>query len=335
MISLEPKPETVSVADRVQPLAFGTPIIATYFIGDTVAFVAAEAKAMLVAPGGAERHIELHAGGILCAAGDGKRLVTGGDDGKVVALDASGEPKTLATDAKRRWVDSVALHADGTLAWSAGKTATVETPKGAKVLDVPSTVGGLAFLPKGFRLAVAHYNGVSLWFPNMTGTPEFHEWKGSHLAVTSSPDARFLVTSMHESALHGWRLVDGKDMRMTGYPARVKSMSWSGDGKWLATSGADTVIMWPFQSKEGPMGKEPRMIGQMKSLVTAVACHPRDPILAAGYADGTVLMVRFDDGAEIVVRRATGNAVSALAWGGRGAVLALADEAGEGGLLTL
>lgn len=335
MISLEPKPDIVSVSDRVQALAFGAPIVAAHFVGDAAAFVAAEEKAVLVALGGAERRVDLHAGGILCATGDGKRLVTGGDDGKVVALDASGEPKTLATDPKRRWIDNVALHTDGTLAWSAGKTATVETPKGAKVLDAPSTVGGLAFLPKGFRLAIAHYNGVSLWFPNMTGTPEFHEWKGSHLAVTSSPDARFLVTSMHESALHGWRLVDGKDMRMTGYPVRVKSLSWSGDGKWLATSGADTVIMWPFQTKDGPMGKEPRMIGRMKSLVTAVACHPRDPVLAAGYADGTVLMVRFEDGAEIVVRHATGNPISALAWRPHGEMLALADEAGEGGLLTL
>src|SRR6478736_4200440 len=128
MISLTEKPEIASVTDRVQPLAFGTPIVAAHFLGETVAFVSAEEKALLVAPGGAERHVDLHAGGILCTTSDGKRLVTGGDDGKVVALEASGEPKTLATDAKRRWIDAVALHSDGTLAWSAGKTATVETP---------------------------------------------------------------------------------------------------------------------------------------------------------------------------------------------------------------
>lgn len=335
MISLDLKPEIASVADRVRPLALGTPVIAAHFLGEVAAFVGAEEKAFLVAGDGAEQHVELHGGGILCATGDGKRLVTGGDDGKVVALDASGSPQTLATDPKRRWIDNVALHADGTLAWSAGKTATVTTPKGDKSCEVGSTVGGLAFLPKGFRLAIAHYNGVTLWFPNMTGTPEFHEWKGSHLAVTVSADARFLVTSMHESALHGWRLVDGKDMRMTGYPARVRSMSWTVGGKWLATSGADAVIMWPFQTKDGPMGKEPKMLGQMKSLVTAVACHPRDGIFASGYADGTVLMVRLEDGAEIVVRRAGGAAISALAWSPRGAVLAFADEEGEAGLLTL
>ena len=51
--------------------------------------------------------------------------------------------------------------------------------------------------------------------------------------------------------------------------------------KNLATSGADTVIMWPFASKDGPMGKEPAMLAPLQSRVTVVACHPRQDILAA------------------------------------------------------
>lgn len=338
MTSLADKPDIASVTDRVRAVSVGTPVIAVHVLGDTAAFVGAEEEALLVGADGVERRVALHGGGILSTASDGKRLVTGGDDGRVMLLDASGEPKLVATDAKRRWIDNVALHADGAVAWSAGRTAFVQPSKGeVKSLDVPSTVGGLAFAPKGFRLAVAHYNGVSLWFPNMTGTPEFREWKGSHLGVTFSPDARFLVSTMHESALHGWRLVDGKDMRMTGYPARVKSMSWSAGGKWLATSGADTAILWPFQTKDGPMGKEPKMLGRSKSLVTAVACHPKDPVIAIGYAEGTVLMLRIDDGAEIVVRRGGGEApgIAGLAWDARGGVLVFADEAGSAGLLAL
>ena len=248
--------------------------------------------------------VAVHGGGILCAASDGKRIVTGGDDGKVVALDAKGEVTLLATDAKRRWIDNVALHPDGAVAWSAGKTAFVRSGKGEeKSFDAPSTVGGLAFAPKGLRLAIAHYNGVTLWFPNMAAKPEFLEWAGSHLGVIFSPDNKFLVTAMHEPALHGWRLADNRHMRMTGYPGRVRSMSWSAGGKALATSGADTVIIWPFTSKDGPMGKEPAMLAPLQARVAVVACHPKQDILAAGYSDGTVLMVRLEDGAEILVRR--------------------------------
>jgi WD40 repeat protein len=280
--------------------------------------------------------VAVHSGGILCATADATRLVMGGDDGRLLALGTSGEVQLVATDPKRRWIDNVALHPDGAVAWSAGKTAFVRSGKNEeKSFDAPSTVGGLAFAPKGLRLGVAHYNGVSLWFPNMSAKPEILEWAGSHLAVTFSPDNKFLVTAMHEPALHGWRLADVRHMRMTGYPGRVRSMSWSAGGKALATSGADAVIMWPFGSKDGPMGKEPAMLAPLQARVSAVACHPKQDILAAGYSDGTVLMVRMTDGAEILVRRNGSAPIVALAWNAKGTLLAFAAEDGEAGLLDL
>jgi WD40 repeat protein len=326
----------VSVTDRVRPLAIGMPVTSVHFLGDSAAFVGAEENVAIVNGAGEISKVAVHGGGILCAASDGTRIVMGGDDGKLVALSAESEVALLATDPKRRWIDNVALHPDGGVAWSAGKTAFVRSGRAEeKSLDVPSTVGGLAFAPKGLRLAVAHYNGVTLWFPNMAAKPEFLEWAGSHLGVVFSPDNKFLVTSMHEPALHGWRLADNRHMRMSGYPGRVRSMSWSAGGKSLATSGADTVIMWPFGSKDGPMGKEPAMLAPLQARVAMVACHPKQDILAAGYSDGTILMVRLNDGAEILVRRNGTAPVSALAWNAKGTLLAFAAEDGDAGLLEL
>jgi WD40 repeat protein len=322
-----------SMTDRVKPVAIGAPVAAVHFIGDRAAFVCAEEKIALAGIDGEVVPVDVHGGAILCATSDGKRVVTGGDDGKVVALDAKGETSVLATDAKRRWIDNVALHADGTVAWSAGKTAFIRSAKGEeKSFDAPSTVGGLAFAPKGLRVAVAHYNGVTLWFPNMAAKPEFLEWAGSHLAVTFSPDNKFLVTAMHEAALHGWRLADNRHMRMSGYPGRVRSMAWSAGGKGLATSGADTVIVWPFTSKDGPMGKQPAMLAPLQARVSAVACHPREDVMVAGYSDGTVLMIRLEDGAEILLRPNKGTAIAAIAWNAKGTRVAFADEEGDGGL---
>jgi WD40 repeat protein len=122
---------------------------------------------------------------------------------------------------------------------------------------------------------------------------------------------------------------------MSGYPGRVKSMSWSVGGKYLATSGADAVIMWPFTSKDGPMGKEPAMLAPLQARVAVVACHPKQDVVAAGYSDGTILMVRLADGAEILVRRNGTPPIAALAWNAKGTRLAFADEGGEGGLLAL
>ena len=327
-------PSIASMTDRVRQLALGMAVTSVHFLGDRAHFVGAEENVAVVGGDGAISQIPVHGGAILCTVSAGERIVMGGDNGKVVALDARGEVTLLATDPKRRWIDNVALHPDGAVAWSAGKTAFVRSGKGdEKSFDAPSTVGGLAFAPKGLRLAIAHYNGVTLWFPNMAAKPEFLEWAGSHLGVTFSPDNKFLVTTMHEPALHGWRLADNRHMRMSGYPGRVRSMSWSAGGKGLATSGADTVIIWPFNSKDGPMGKEPAMLAPLQARVSAVACHPKQDIMAAGYSNGTVLMVRLEDGAEILLRRDAGAPISALAWNSKGTLVAFAAEDGEGGLL--
>ena len=339
MKDFNPSPDAesiVSVTDRVTKVMLDAHATAVHFLGDAAVFVGAE-NSVTFAEGVSDiKSIHVHDAGILCSVSDGKRVLLGGDDGKLVSVDAKGSVEILVTDAKRRWIDNVALHPDGAVAWSAGKTAFVRAPKGeVKSLDVPSTVGGLAFAPKGLRLAVAHYNGVTLWFPNMGATPEFLEWKGSHLGVIFSVDNRFLVTTMHEAALHGWRLADSRHMRMTGYPARVRSMSWSIGGKFLATSGSDSVILWPFGSKDGPMGKEPTMLAPLQAKATVVACHPKEDIFAAGYSDGTILMVRIEDGAEILVRRNAGEPVSALAWNAKGSVLAFASEDGDAGLMPL
>ena len=327
--------DTVSIEERTHPVAAGAPVVAAHFLRHTALFVLGEAAILMVEPDEEPRRIGVHDGAILATAADKQRIVSGGDDGKVVATNAKGETDTVATDPKHRWIDHVALGPDRAVAWSAGKTAFVQG-KDRREFEAPSTVGGLAFLPKGFRLAIAHYNGATLWFPNAKdATPEFLEWKGSHLGATISPDGRFLVTAMQEPMLHGWRLIDRKHMRMSGYASRVMSVSWTADGDWLATSGAPQLILWPFQGKDGPMGKEPRALAPADHRVEVVACHPKDPIVAAGYANGMVLFTRIADGAEILVRRPGNAPVSALAWSADGRYLSFGTEDGEAGVLDL
>jgi WD40 repeat protein len=324
-----------SVTDRVKPVVAGAPIVAVHFVGERAVFALGEETLLFVAADGAEQRVTVHAGGILSVVSDGTRIVTGGDDGKVVATNAKGESNTLGTDVKHRWIDRVALGPDA-VAWSAGKQAFMQNARGEiKSLDVPSSAGGLAFSPKGLRVAVAHYGGVTLWFPNAQATPETFAWKGSHLDVMFSPDGRFLVTSMQEATLHGWRLADAKDMRMSGYSAKVRSMAWTAGGKWLATSGSEQLILWPFDSKDGPMGKQPRMLAPYNKRAVAVACHPKQEIVAVGFEDGLIMLCRMDDGAEILARKPGSAPVSALAWDATGAKLAFGTEDGEAGIASL
>jgi WD40 repeat protein len=325
-----------SVTDRVKPVAAGAPVVAAHFLRDRAVFVLGEEALLFVGADGAEQRVTAHGGGILSTVSDSARILTSGDDGKVVATNTVGETATLVTDEKHRWIDRVALGPDGAVAWSAGKQAFVRSAKGeVKSLDLPSSPGGLAFSPKGLRVAIAHYGGVTLWFPNAQATPETFAWKGSHLDVMFSPDGRFLVTSMQEPTLHGWRLADAKDMRMSGYSSKVRSMGWTWGGKWLATSGSEQLILWPFSSKDGPMGKQPRMLAPYSKRAVAVACHPSQEIVAVGFEDGLIMLARIDDGAEILAKKSSAAPVSALAWNADGSRLAFGTEDGEAGIADL
>ena len=276
--------------------------------------------------------------GLLCATlrVDGDALVTGGEDGKIVLTRPDGSVETLA-EVPRKWITCVAAGPQNAVAWGTGRTATVRFADGkTRSFDHPRSVEGVAFSPKGMRIAVARYNGATLHFPAAEGKPTELEWSGAHNGITFSPDGNFLVTTMQENALHGWKLADGRHKRMTGYPAKVKSWSWSAKGKWLATSGAPAAIIWPFAAKDGPMGKAPVELGTRgNTMVTAVACHPTDEIVAIGYADGMILAGRIADLKEVALRRGGKSAITSMGWDAHGTRLAFGSEEGDCGVVDI
>ena len=327
-----------SLTGDVRSIEAGAHVTAAAFLGSVPVLALGDGTVVVAGPG-EERRVAVHEdGAILVAARAGTRLITGGGDGRVYAIGVDAVPEELA-DEKGKWIDALVGRDDFSIAWSTGRQVRARDPKGVvKSFAAPSSVRGLAYAPKGYRLAIAHYNGVTLWFPNTATPTDAMEWKGAHLDVTFSPDGRFLVTSMQENALHGWRLADKRDMRMTGYPAKTRSLSWSHDGHWLATSGADACIVWPFKDKDGPMNKAPRECGVREAKVSRVAFHPKALVIAVGYDDGWILLCRLADGAEILVRRPDDEGqdpVSALAWDEAGAKLLFGTTEGKAGLLDL
>ncbi len=324
-----------SLADRVTPIDAGEGVIAAGFFGAEPVLALANGDILFV--GGDARRVAAHPGaGILLARFMNDAIVTGGDDGRIVETRDAGGAVEIASETGK-WIDALCLRADGAIAWSAGKTVRARDTKGdIKTQTAPSSVRGVCFMPKGYRLAVAHYNGVSLWFPNTAAEPEALVWRGSHLDVTISADGRFAVTSMQENCLHGWRIADKKDMRMTGYPAKSRSLSWSHDGKWLATSGAEACIVWPFDGKDGPMGRGPREYCVRPSRVSCVAFHPNGLVIAIGFDDGWIMLSRLTDAAEIFVRSSDkGGAIATLAWSLDGKRLVFGAEDNAAGVLDL
>ena len=324
----------------VAPLDLEGHVLYAGFLGEIPVFAAADGTVHRLDHG--HKAVEAHQG-LLAATPDltGRALLSAGEDGRVVRSGSDGTLEELALH-PRKWITAIAAGPQGSVAYAIGRSAHVRLGDGTtREFTEARTVEGLAFAPKGLRLASARYNGVSLNFVATPGQPVDLEWKGAHTGVTFSPDNRFLITTMQENALHGWKLdakagSDTRHMRMSGYPTKVKSVSWSPKGKWLATSGAPAAIVWPFSSKDGPMGKAPLELGTRADiLVTAVAFHPVEEVLAIGFIDGMILGVRLADSKEALLRRPGKGAITSMCWSGNGRQVAFASEAGDCGVIDI
>jgi WD40 repeat protein len=296
---------------------------AAFALGDgTVAFETGE-------------RIEAHPDGAVQAAAlhpSGAGLITGGDDGRLVWSRAGEAPVELAR-VPGRWIDAVAASSEsGLIALAAGRAAIVldsNDPKFRRVFAHERSVADLAFDPKGRKLACATYGGATLWFARIeTQAPTVLKWAGSHIAVAWTPDARFLITAMQENALHGWRLSDAKDMRMTGYGAKPRSLAFLAKGALMASSGASGAVLWPITGANGPMGKEASEVGYREgSLVSRVAAALDSPNVAAGTDDGRVWLAELTS-TRVATLREAGAAITALAVSSDGRRIAWGDEDG-------
>lgn len=282
--------------------------------------------------------VEAHDGAVLAAAAhpSGRGLITGGDDGRVMWSQPDGAH--LLAEEKGRWIDVVAASsASGLFAYAEGRNLHVHDVNDQGFHNVfahERTVSDVAFDAKGRKLAVATYGGAALWFARIAEQkPTFLKWAGSHVTLAFSPDGKFLISSMQENQLHGWRIADAKDMRMGGYPGKVKSLAFLAKGAAMATSGAGGAVVWPFSGGGGPMGKEAAEVGyEDGSQVVRVAATPDKYIVAAGLNDGRVWVMDAKAGKREWIRADKGEPVSALAISADGARIAWGCEDGSAGL---
>ncbi len=281
--------------------------------------------------------IEAHRGAILSLELDpsSESLISGGDDGKFLEIDPDRGTSAEIANFGSRWVDHVAANRNGLRACATGRSVHIWRPGASKadILEHPSSIGGIAFGPTGNRLAVAHYGGATIWKRQAKRGWQrtLLRWAGSHIGVTWSPNGQYLVSSMQESALHGWRLRDQSDMQMSGYPTKVHAWDWCGDEPFLITSGAAQAVCWPFDGARGPMGRSPLTRGGSEnSWVTQVCTLPGTRAFLAGFENGSVMLCDLDeDGPAHILRHATGAEVTVLTATDGLEMLAIGDAEGQ------
>ena len=269
--------------------------------------------------GGAPLRLGRHDGAVtaVCGLGCGQ-VLSAGQDGRVLqfSLDDLGEPPVVLHQADGDWVTECAHHAGtGLTAAAVGRSIVLITQDGVSgwLTDHPSTVTGLAFSPRGDQIAASRYDGVTIWSTQDAAPPTELYWKGSAIAVSWSPDGRYVAAATQDRELHVWDLAAGKDYRLGGFSAKVRQIGWSDDSSHLVSSGSDVIAAWPIAG--GPGAFPPREIGYVcAEQVSAVAAGGPIDRLAGGFSNGAVLVGDAKSGDALIARAGSGGAVTRLTW---------------------
>jgi len=221
-------------------------------------------------------------------------LASCGQDGHARVWNLETGEQTLELAGGAAWVERLAWNRAGTLlATAAGKTARVwEWPSGKMVQDYPghpSTIADVAWEPGAGRLSVAVYGGVFHYDPTQAEADELFEWRGSPLKLAWSPDGKMLAHGNQDASVHFWYSEDSRELNMSGYPSKVRDLSWDFRSRYLATGGGDAVCIWDC-SGAGPEGSKPNMLSMQSGVVSAVMWQRRGTLLASGDLNGRVCL---------------------------------------------
>lgn len=332
---------TTAVEEHVIALAWNA-------TSDTIAVGLSDGRVSILecSTGAGVGTFQAHAQGLLALAWqpNSSHLATAGKDGCVCLWEGAGRER-LRLPTQSPWVEHLAWHPSGEfLAASAGRTLHLWAADGttiATLAEHPSTIADLAWQPQQRTVAVLVYGGVQLWTftPNEPPASNRLTWKGSPLCIAWAPDGCMLAHGNQDSTVHFWYVETVEELQMSGYPSKVRHLSWDATSRYLATGGGATVCIWDCGGA-GPANTTPTMLEghEPTATLTALVYQQRGSHLASGASDGNVCLWQptKPQKKSLVDRWYQGaGEVTSLAWSPTDKHFAIAWEAGVVGLWNL
>lgn len=271
---------------------------------------------------------------------DEDTLATVGQDGKArIWSTLTGEVR-FTLDGGASWVERLAWSLDGNiLATAAGKKVRLWNRKTGEQLreyaDHGGTVADVAWRPGTNLLAVAAYGAVSVYDPAQPDAVRKYEWKGSALKLAWAPNGGMLAHGNQDASVHFWYADSGKELHMSGYPSKVRELSWDFSSRFLGTGGGDAVCVWDCSGK-GPEGTQPNMLAAKGSTVSAVAWQRRGFLLASGDDEGRLMLWQPANRTPLIGGATfEGTEITGVAWSPDDKLLAAASGAGAVGVFRV
>jgi len=193
---------------------------------------------------------------------DGKRVLTGANDGKVIVWDAaSGESLLSLGRNGDSWVHAAAFSPDGlTIAIAAydGKI-TLWNAQGGHALRTltghTNAIESLAYFPDGTRIVTASYDQTARIWDTRLGSEllGFRGHRGAVMCVAVSPDGRRVATGSSDRSARVWDAETGQErLLLQGHKDVLDGIAFSPDGRRVATTSFDqTIKIWDVAPEVG------------------------------------------------------------------------------------
>lgn len=258
----------------------------------------------------------------LAWSADSQHLASGGQDGRICLWDVAAGTTPCRLDGGAMWVEHLAWSPAGTqgpappvLASAAGRTLRLWDSAGHLLRvypDHPSTIAAMQWQPHTPYLTSAAYRRVALWDMADDMPQRALQWKGSILTMAWSPNGTYIAAGEQDATVHVWCAKTGKDVQMSGYPTKVRVLSWSADSRWLATGGAADVTVW--DCRRSPAGTRPLHLRAHDQVLSALAWQHRGPWLASGGEDGRLTLWQVAKSTRAMAGLRMTTALTRLAW---------------------
>ncbi|WP_165249996.1 WD40 repeat domain-containing serine/threonine protein kinase [Paludisphaera soli] len=253
---------------------------------------------------GTPRELRGHQGGVdaLAVSRDGRRLATGGDDGRLLVWDSTGGPDqpilTLALGGPA--ILGLAFDPSGDRLVSVGEDQPPRTwdldsgrstasPRSGRPEEASLAV---AVSPSGRFTAVGGADGaVTVWDADAPNRPR--ELKGHFDAVNSvvfSPDEKRLASADSDGTVTFWDVASlEKVLSRRGHKDAVEALAFSDDGLTLASGGGDrSVMLWDARPWVETASARPRGLDARLGSVAGLAVRGDGLEIATAGADGAV-----------------------------------------------